>query len=70
MTTMIRHCAWYLSLYLRGTRGVAAMEYAIIAGVIVVGVGAAVAAFQNEIVGLITDVTADITAERASLNAE
>lgn len=42
-------CAEYLSLYLRGTRGVAAMEYAIIVGVVVVGVGIAVAAFQDDI---------------------
>lgn len=42
-------CAEYLGLYLRGTRGVAAMEYAIIVGVLVVGVGIAVTAFQDDI---------------------
>ena len=42
-------CAEYLGLYLRGTRGVAAMEYAIIVGVIVVGVGIAATAFQTDI---------------------
>ena len=42
-------CAEYLSLYLRGTRGVAAMEYAIIVGVVVVGVGVAVVAFTTDI---------------------
>ena len=42
-------CAEYLGLYLRGTRGVAAMEYAIIVGVIVVGVGAAALTFMGNI---------------------
>ena len=42
-------CAEYLGLYLRGTRGVAAMEYAVIVGVVVVGVGLAITAFQVEI---------------------
>ena len=42
-------CAEYLGRYLRGTKGVAAMEYAIIVGVIVVGVGIAVTAFQADI---------------------
>lgn len=42
-------CAEYLSLYVRGTRGVAAMEYAIIVGVIVVGIGAAAGLFSNQI---------------------
>lgn len=53
-------CAEYLGLYLRGTRGVAAMEYAIIVGVIVVGVGAAMALFQDEVIDLIQGVTADL----------
>ena len=46
--------------YLRATRAVAAMEYAIIGGVIVVGVGLAVGLFQEQVVGVITDVTADL----------
>ena len=46
---IIRHYGGHLVRYLRGTRGVAAMEYAIVVGVVVVGVGAAVAAFQDEI---------------------
>ena len=68
---IIRHCAGYLSRYLgrymRGTSGIAAMEYAIIVGIVVVGVGAAVAAFQDQIVGLIGDVTADVTATRTTI---
>ncbi len=50
-------CLWR---YLRGTRAMAAMEYAIVVGVVVVGVGAAVVAFQEQIQDLIEDVTADI----------
>ena len=42
-------CAGYLGRYLRGTKGVAAMEYAIVVGVIVVGIGIAAAAFQTDI---------------------
>ena len=61
---IIRHYGGYLVRYLRETRAVAAMEYAIIVGVIVVGVGVAVTAFQVEIVALITDVTADLKGTR------
>ena len=68
---ILKHCAGYLSRYLgrylRGTSGIAAMEYAIIVGVVVVGVGAAVATFQDEIVGLITDVTTDVTNTRTTI---
>lgn len=63
----IKRCAKYLVRYLRGTRAVAAMEYAIIVGVIVVGVGAAVFAFQDEITTLITDVTTDLKATRTEV---
>jgi Flp pilus assembly pilin Flp len=61
---IIRHYGGYLVRYLRETRAVAAMEYAIIVGVVVVGVGVAVTAFQVEIVALITDVTADLKVTR------
>ena len=46
---IIKYYAGYLVRYLRGTRAVAAMEYAIIVGVVVVGVGAAVVLFQTNI---------------------
>ena len=48
----IMHYAGYLGLYLRGTRAVAAMEYAIIVGLVIVGVAAAVAGFQEKITNL------------------
>ena len=67
---MVKHCAWYLIRYLRGTRGVAAMEYAIIVGVVVVGVGTAVALFQDEITGMINDVTTDLKASRTAIDAD
>ncbi|MCY4488405.1 MAG: hypothetical protein OXF11_15010 [Deltaproteobacteria bacterium] len=56
--------------YLRGTRAIAAMEYAIIVGVVVVGVGTAVALFQDEIVGIITDVTADLKTTRTGISKD
>ena len=65
--SMIKQCVWYLRQYLRGTRGVAAMEYAIIVGVVVVGVGLAVGLFQEEIVKVITDVTADLKTTREAI---
>ena len=64
---IIRHYGGYLVRYLRGTRGVAAMEYAIVVGVVVVGVGAAVAAFQDEINAFIGNVTTDLTTTRTSV---
>ncbi len=65
---MVKHCAWYLIRYLRGTRGVAAMEYAIIVGVVVVGMGTAVALFQDEVVDLIQGVTADLVTLDTSID--
>ena len=59
MNSIMHYCG-HLVRYLRGTRGVAAMEYAIIVGVVVVGIGTAVTAFQVEIADLINDVTADL----------
>ena len=61
--------AGYLVRYLRGTRGVAAMEYAIVVGVVVVGVGAAVATFQTEITAFIGNVTADLATTRTSVES-
>ena len=70
MISMVKHCVWYLGCYLRGTRGVAAMEYAIIVGVVVVGIGTAVALFQDEVTGLINDVTTDLDARRTAINTD
>ena len=64
---IIKYYAGYLVRYLRGTRAVAAMEYAIIVGVVVVGIGLAVGLFQDEIVGIITDVTTDLKETRKDI---
>ena len=64
---IIKQYAGYLSRYLRGTRGVAAMEYAIIVGVVVVGVGAAVVSFQDEIVKFIDNAASDIGDARTEM---
>ena len=67
---IIKYYAGYLVRYLRGTRAVAAMEYAIIVGVVVVGIGLAVGLFQDEIVGIITDVTTDLKATRTAVDTD
>ena len=64
---IIKYYAGYLVRYLRGTRAVAAMEYAIIVGVVVVGIGLAVGLFQDEIVGIITDVTTNLGVTRTAI---
>ena len=56
----------YLCLYLWGTRAVSAMEYAIIAGVVVAGVGGAVVAFQDEVVTLIGGIGTDLAGTTTS----
>ena len=50
----------YVGQYLRGTRAIAAMEYAIIVGVVVVGVGLGVSAFSTEIQSYLTAVTTEV----------
>ena len=60
----------HLVRYLRATRAVAAMEYAIIVGVVVVGIGLAVGLFQEEIVAVIVDVTADLKGTRTAIVAD
>jgi Flp pilus assembly pilin Flp len=68
--SIIKNCVWYLHQYLRGTRAVAAMEYAIIVGVVVVGVGAAVVAFQEEVKDFIEKAATDITDTRTTMEGE
>ena len=67
---IIRHYGRYLVRYLRETRGVMAMEYAIIIGVVVVGVGAAVAAFQTDITAFLENVTTDLAKTRTSVDGK
>ena len=63
----IMNYAGCVGRYLRDTRAVAAMEYAIIVGVVVVTVGTAAVAFQAEIAGLLAKVTSDINAVDAKI---
>lgn len=53
--------------YLRETRAVAAMEYAIIVGVVVVGVGATAVTFSTEITDFLKSVTAKVSDVEQSL---
>lgn len=64
----VMHYAGYLGRYLRGTRAVAAMEYAIIVGLVVVGVGVAVAAFQDNIVALITSASTQVATQNTAVS--
>ena len=66
----IMNYAGCVGRYLRDTRAVAAMEYAIIVGVVVVGVGLAVGLFQDEITGVIQDVTDDLKDTRGKITAD
>jgi Flp pilus assembly pilin Flp len=69
MNSIMHYCG-HLVRYLRGTRGVAAMEYAIIVGVVVVGVGAAVVAFQEQVTDFIEKAASDITDTRTEMEGE
>ncbi len=50
----IMHYAGYVGRYLRGTRAIAAMEYAILVGLIIVAVAAGVATFSTQIERIFT----------------
>ncbi len=59
---VMKYYSGCLVRYMRGTRAVAAMEYAIVVGVIVVAVGAAMMLFQKEVTGLIDGVAKELKA--------
>lgn len=61
MNTIKRYGS-YLVRYLRGNRAVAAMEYAIIVGVIVVAVSAAAVTFRTNITNFLNSVSSQVTA--------
>ena len=69
MMYVIEYCAAYLGRYLRDTRGVAAMEYAIIAGVVVVGVGAAALTFSGQMSSFISAIGTNIGTTGANIGA-
>ena len=51
--------------YLRNTKAVSALEYAILVGVVVAGIGAAVAAFVEDVDTLMGNLGANITSTQA-----
>ena len=51
----------YWVQYLRGTQAIAAMEYAIIVGVVVIGVAGAAATFNTQITAFIGRVTNQVS---------
>ena len=51
----------YWVQYLRGTQAIAAMEYAIIVGVVVVGLAAAAATFNTNVTAFITRMSGKLT---------
>ena len=57
----------YLRQYLRGTRAIAAMEYAIIVGVVVVGVGVGMSALDIQVKDYLFQITREISSMRFSL---
>ena len=65
MTTM-KHYAKKLSAYLRNSKAVSAMEYAILVGVIAVALGAALATFGTNITTAIEKVGSNVVAEHAT----
>ena len=56
----ILELARWIRRYLRYTNAVSALEYAVIVGILVVGLGTAVTAFRGQIVNYITNQGANI----------
>ena len=66
--TRIRHYARTARRYLRNTKAVSALEYAMLVGAVAAGIGAAIFTFRQEIVESLTtlrnDMAAGVTAAR------
>ena len=60
--TTLRHQTQALCRYLRNTKAVSALEYAILVGAVAAGLGTAVVNFRTEIVDSITDLRNSMTA--------
>ena len=60
MTTLTHH-AKTIWRYLRDTRAVSALEYAILVGAVAAGLGTAVVAFRQEIVTSLTNLQTEMT---------
>ena len=66
MTILARYTK-QLSHYLRNTKAVSALEYAILVGIIVVGIGAALVLLNKEITKAITKATTEITEQTGKI---
>ena len=60
--TRIRHYARTARRYLRNTKAVSALEYAMLVGAVAAGLGAAVFTFREEIVDSLETLQDDMTA--------
>ena len=58
-----------MSRYLRDPRGVAAMEYAIITGVVVVAVGAAMATFSGDVKSVLGTIAQNLKASQGGIGS-
>lgn len=66
MTTM-KHYAKQLSAYLRSSKAVSAMEYAILVGVIAVALGAALATFGTNITSAIGTIGQNVITKHSTV---
>lgn len=73
MIQVIKDCGQYLAVcmgrYMGDKRGVAAMEYAIITGVVVVGVGAAMATFSTDIQNLLGTIAGNLQSSQGGIGS-
>lgn len=66
---MIQHVLRRLRRFIRATKAVSALEYAVLVGVIVVGVGAALLTFSDTIEEAIAAIGTDVKTTADSLDA-
>ena len=60
MKTAIKHKSRRFRRFLRANEAVSALEYAILVGVIAVGMGAAILAFEGQLDGVINAIGGDV----------
>lgn len=66
MTTLTHYTKSFVR-YLRSTKAVSALEYAILIGIVIVGIGAALTVLNTKITAAITNATGKVTTETAPL---
>lgn len=62
MQTIVRYTKQFIQ-YVRNNRAVSALEYALLVGLLVVGIGAAIAALNTEIVDALNDAKTKVKAQ-------